>query len=310
MWSAGARSEQGMASIFGGFPAHPVSSSTVQPDKYPALPSLPKNLEKAGYSTAFYFGGQLIYGNIKGYIYFNGFDKIMEGENFPDSLPRGKLGIHDQFTLGYLARDLGTLREPFFASLFTVSTHSPWDQPYPKPLKWGDNEQEYINGALYTDHCLGNFFREVRTKPWYANTLFIIVADHSHNSYYNWHPNTREYHRIPMLFVGGSIKPEFRGTRWSKMGNHHDLPAIISAQLELPANEFRWSKNLFNPYAPDFAYFTNEDGAGWIRPGVHISYDVGVNMFYAFEAPEQYRDSLLGEAHAYLQVLFDEYLRQ
>ncbi len=308
LYASGARSEQGMASIFGGFPSHPISCITVQPDKYKKVPSLSRDLENEGYSTAFYFGGQLIYGNIKGYIYYNGFQKIMEVYDFPVEFPKGKLGIHDEFTLGYMADDLDGFRQPFFAALFTVSTHSPWDQPYAKPLTWGDNEREYINAALYTDHCLGAFFRQVSTKSWYDSTLFIIVADHSHNSYYNWHPHSREYHKIPMLFFGNVIREEYRGTTLSKMGNQHDIAATLLGQLDLPAQQFHWSKNLFNPYVPDFAYFTNEDGAGWIRPDGYFSFDQNVPNFYFFESSEKLKDTLILEGKAYLQEVFKEYL--
>jgi len=308
LYASGARSEQGMASIFGGFPSHPISCITVQPDKYKKVPSLSRDLQNVGYSTAFYFGGQLIYGNIKGYIYYNGFQKIMEVYDFPDRFPQGKLGIHDEYTLGYMADDLEGLKPPFLAALFTVSTHSPWDQPYEKPLKWGDNEREYINAALYTDHCLGEFFEKVAAKPWYDSTLFIIVADHSHNSYYNWHPHSREYHRIPMLFYGNVIKEEFRGTTWSKMGNQHDIPATLLAQLDLSADQFHWSKNLFNPYVADFAYFTNEDGSGWIRPDGYFSFDQNSPGYYFIEPSETRQDTLIMEGKAYLQEVFKEYL--
>jgi len=308
IFASGARSEQGMASIFGGFPSHPISCITVQPDKYKKVPSLSRDLQSVGYSTAFYFGGQLIYGNIKGYIYYNGFQKIMEVYDFPSRFPQGKLGIHDEYTLGYMADDLEGLKQPFFAALFTVSTHSPWDQPYEKPLEWGDNEHEYINAALYTDHCLGEFFKQVSTKPWYDSTLFIIVADHSHNSYYNWHPHSREYHRIPMLFYGNAIKKEFRGTTWSKMGNQHDIPATLLAQLDIPARQFHWSKNLFNPYVTDFAYFTNEDGSGWIRPDGYFSFDKNSRGYYFMEPSEKRQDTLVLEGKAYLQEVFKEYL--
>ncbi|NQV03402.1 MAG: sulfatase-like hydrolase/transferase, partial [Bacteroidia bacterium] len=308
IYASGARSEQGMASLFGGFPAHPISCLTVQPDKYKKVPSLSRNLEKEGYTTAFYFGGQLIYGNIKGYIYYNGFQKIMEVYDFPDELPQGKLGIHDEYTLGYMVDDLDGFRQPFFAALFTVSTHSPWDQPYEKPLTWGDNEREYINAALYTDHCLGEFFQQAATKPWFDSTLFIIVADHSHNSYYNWHPHSREYHKIPMLFSGKVIREEFKGIKWSRTGNQHDIPATLLAQMDLPALKFHWSKNLFNPYVADFAFFTNENGSGWIRPDGYFSFDLNIPDFYFYEPSLQRSDTLVQEGKAYLQEVFREYM--
>jgi phosphoglycerol transferase MdoB-like AlkP superfamily enzyme len=307
VYASGSRSEQGMASVFGGFPAHPVSSITVQPDKFVKLPSLTRDLMKSGYRTAFYFGGQLIYGNIKSYIIFNGFNKIMEGADFPTTMPQGKLGIHDEFTLGYMVNDVGQMDKPFFAALFTLSTHSPWDQPYKKPLKWGDNEQEYINAAYYTDHCLGEFIAAARTKPWFDSTLFILVADHSHNSYRNWHPHCREYHKIPMLFFGNAIKPEYRGTKWHKLGNQHDLAATILAQLGLPDRQFRFSKNLFNPGVQDFAYYTTEDGVGWIRDNGYFTYDKKPNFYYWW-TDAKLPDSIKQEGKAYLQTVFSTYM--
>jgi phosphoglycerol transferase MdoB-like AlkP superfamily enzyme len=309
IYASGARSEQGMASIFSGFPAHPISSITVQPDKFVKLPSLPRKLQKEGYSTSFYFGGQLIYGNIKSYIFFNNFDKIMEGADFPAAIPRGKLGIHDQYTLDYQLKELNTQRQPFLSALFTVSTHSPWDQPFPKPLKWGENEREYINAALYTDHCLGEYFDKARKESWYRNTLFIIVADHSHNSYRNWHPQSREYHKIPLLFYGDVIREEFRGKRWHKLGDQHDIPATVLAQLGLKHKEFHWSKDLFNPYTPDFAYFSTEDGVGWIRPDAYFSYDVKPDYYNFIEVKPELKDSIVREGKAYLQGVFGEYMK-
>ncbi len=307
VYASGSRSEQGMASIFGGFPAHPVSSITVQPDKFVKLPSLVLTLKEKGYATAFYFGGQLIYGNIKGYIIYNGFEKIMEVYDFPKSLPRGKLGIHDQFTLGYMEHDLARSKQPFFAALFTLSTHSPWDQPSEKPLKWGDNEQEYINAAWYTDRCLGNFFRQARQTNWYDSTLFILIADHSHNSYRNWHPQSKEYHRIPLLFVGPVIREEYRGTTISKTGNQHDIAATLLAQMGISSAPFRYSKNLLNPLVPDFAYYSTEDGVGWFSPDGYFTYDKGTDFYYWWSDPHLNEKNRL-QGQAYLQTVFSDYM--
>ena len=306
--ASGARSEQGMASILGGFPATPISSITVQPDKFVKLPSLTKILKNQGYGTSFYFGGQLIYGNIRSYIIFNSFDKIMEGKDFPEEIPRGKLGIHDQYTLDWQLRDMNREKPPFFSALFTVSTHSPWDQPFEKPLKWGDNEQEYINAAYYTDHCLGEYFEKAKGEPWFDNTLFIIVADHSHNSYRNWHPKSKEYHRIPLLFYGNVIKEEYKGTICHKLGNQQDIAATLLAQLRISSKEFRWSKNLLNPCTQDFAYFSNDDGCGWVRPDAWFSFDAGPNYYHFFQMDAEIKDSIVNEGKAYLQTVFLEYM--
>lgn len=310
LYSSGMRSEQGMASIFGGFPSHPISCSVVQPEKYPALPKLPELIKEKGYFTSFYFGGQLIYGNIKGYIYSNGFDRIVEGTDFPRDFPRGKLGIPDGYVLDYLAKELGKNQQPFFSAVFTISSHSPYDQPYEKPLKWGGSENDFINSAYYTDHCLGEFFKTVRNTAWYKNTLFVLLADHSHSSYYNWYPGQKQYRRIPMLLLGGALKEEYQGTVCNKLGNNYDFPATLLTQLGISDTAFHWSKNLLNPYSPEFAYFSNENGYGWIRPGMQYSLDIGKEWIYADEVPAGKKELMKTEGEAYLQCVFEDYLAQ
>jgi phosphoglycerol transferase MdoB-like AlkP superfamily enzyme len=305
--SSGSRSEQGMASIFGGFPAHPISAITKQPDKFVHLPSLVHIFNDLDYATSFYFGGQLIYGNIKGYIIYNGFKRIIEGDNFDKSVPQGKLGVHDEFTLDRLYRDLNNEKQPFFAGLFTLSSHSPYDQPMKEIFDWGGNENHFINSAYYADHCLGEFFEKARTQPWFDNTLFILTADHSHNSYKNWPYHTVEYHSIPVLFYGNVIKVEYRGIQWEQPGSQVDFAATILAQMELPHDQFNWSRNLFNPYAPKFRYFGFDNGVIWTEPGTGFSYDADLKMYY-WKNPENIGEQTIKNGKSYLQVIFQEYV--
>lgn len=306
--SSGSRSEQGMASIFGGFPAHPFSSITVQPDKSGKLPSLVKEFAGLGYTTSFYFGGQLIYGNIKGYIMANGFNKIREIYDFGDEALRGKLGVHDEFVLSRQLSELRNERQPFFSALFTLSSHSPYDEPMAEVLHWGKNERKYINSAYYTDKCLGEYFEKAKKEPWYANTLFILVADHSHNSYRNWDFNSPEYHHIPMLFYGDVLKDKFRGTKSNKMISHTDIPATLLAQLGRNHSNFHWSRNIMNPYSPEFNYFTMDNGLGWIRPSGCWTYDYTTSSVILNTFPANEKEKAMKEGKAYLQRVFQEYM--
>ncbi|MEZ5197289.1 MAG: sulfatase-like hydrolase/transferase [Bacteroidales bacterium] len=77
LYATGNRSEQAMASIFGGFPSTPLASITHNLDKILKLPSLIRIMNREGYQTSFYFGGQLIYGGIKSYLMANDFDRIL-----------------------------------------------------------------------------------------------------------------------------------------------------------------------------------------------------------------------------------------
>lgn len=307
-YATGPRSEQAMGSIFSGFPAHPISSVTVQPDKFSKLPTITQQLIDTGYHTSFYFGGQLRYGNIKGFILYNGFKRIIEHTDFGNDVIRGKLGVHDEFVLSRQISELNKEKEPFFSALFTLSSHSPYDQPMEKVINWGDNENAYLNSAYYTDKCLGNYFEEARKQPWYEKTLFIIVADHSHNSYRNYSFVTPYYHRIPLLFYGEVIKEEFRGSKNNKISNQMDIASTLMHQLGLNSEPFVWSRNLFNPYSPKFGYYSFEEGFGWITPVGHFVYEPRIDHYHEDAIPENMKEPIRKQGKSFLQVLFNEYM--
>jgi phosphoglycerol transferase MdoB-like AlkP superfamily enzyme len=306
-YASGNRSEQAMSAIFGGFPATPITAITHNLDKVVNLPSLTEILKDAGYFSSFYFGGHLMYGGIKSYVNIAGFEHITEIYDLPDSLPRGKLGVHDEYLYDFQLNELQQMSQPFFSVIFSLSTHSPYDQPMEKVLDWGGSENEYINSAYYTDRCLGEYFRKASQSNWYDSTLFIIVADHSHNSYRHWHVTSPEYRHIPMLFYGNVIKEEFRGTEVGRLSSQVDIPLTLLKQLHLESDGFFWSRDLFNPYSPEFVFYEATNGVGWIRPYGHFVWDKNIG-YTQMEVPDARKDSLINEGKAYLQVLFRDFM--
>ncbi len=304
----GNRSQQGMAAIYGGFPSIPYTAITAHYAKFVRLPSLARELKNAGYYTAFYFGGQLTYGGLRAYMMYNGFDRIMEEKDYDASIPRGKLGVHDQYTMDHLLEELNAAPRPFFSSLFTLSSHSPYDQPMEKVLDWGGKENQYLNSAYYTDRCLGDFFREARKQEWYANTLFIILADHSHNTYRNHWVDTPPYRHIPLLLAGEVIQPGYRGSKVPRISSQVDLAASLLAQLNLDHQAFRWSKNLFNPYQQAFAYFEIEVGCGWVRTDGSLVYRKTSDQFELQRFPAETQAVRKKEALSYLQEVFQQFI--
>lgn len=309
-YAGGKRSEQGLAAMFSGFPPHPYTSITVQPDKYKHLPSIVKKINAQGYHSSFYFGGQLIYGNIKSYIIFNQFHRIKEIYDFKLPHIKGKLGIHDEYTLSELLHDLASEPTPFFSALFTLSSHSPYDQPMEEKLHWGDNERNYINSAYYTDWCLGKFFEQARHQSWYPNTLFILVADHSHNSYRNWHPNSFEYNRIPILFYGDVIRDDLKGSQIDRLVSQTDVGTTLLEILKIPTQEFYWGRDMFNPDFHEFTYLTFDYGVGWKVPQGEYIWDDHLKIPFKMTIPNDVHIKYEKDAKAFLQVLFDEYLHQ
>jgi phosphoglycerol transferase MdoB-like AlkP superfamily enzyme len=241
-------------------------------------------------------------------MYFNRFDRIIEGADFSEDVPRGKLCIHDEFVytlqLNYLRKET----QPFFAALFTGSSHSPYDMPFRKKITWGGDEMKYVNSIAYADSCLFDFVQRAKKEKWFNNTLFVFVADHSHRSPRGWTPHQPEYRRIPMLFWGNVLKDEYKGHRFKKVCSQVDIAATLLNQLGLPAHEFEWSKNLFNPFSGEFAYYETRDGFGFVRNGSYIVYSHTENKFHyeKTRSPEE-KAKMEKEGKSYLQTVFQQF---
>ncbi len=306
-YASGSLSDQGMAAVFSAFPAQSRTSIITQPDKYEHLPCLNKNLKAAGYSTSFMFGGQLSYGNIRSYMYFNEFDKIIEGEDFDASVPQGKLGAHDEYLYQRQIAELKSTQEPFFASMFTLSTHGPYDYEKRKDLDWGDKERDYVNSVHYADECIGEFITAARNEKWFDNTVFIFVSDHSHNSPKNFAHNEPAYRRIPLLFCGPAIDSLYRGMKMDFIASQTDLAATLLAQLNIESKDFIYSKNLFNPFAKRHAYYSYEQGTAWIEDEQFVvwNYDNSV-PFHQTKSPSD-STRLIRRAQMFTQKVTTQY---
>lgn len=68
-------------------------------------------------------------------------------------------------------------------------------------------------GVKYTDYAIGEFIAQARTKPWFADTLFIITADHC--AAVAGEPRLPvEKSRIPLImYAPAMVKPGFRNAR-------------------------------------------------------------------------------------------------
>ena len=67
-------------------------------------------------------------------------------------------------------------KKPFFSVAMTTSNHRPFTYPDGKidiPSHTGRN-----GGVKYSDYAIGRLMAEAKKKPWFHDTIFVIVADH------------------------------------------------------------------------------------------------------------------------------------
>ena len=273
IYATGGTSEIGNASIFGGYPALPEISISMQPDKHRKLPCLNEDLEKWGYSTGYLFSGDLKYGNIGGYFTDHGFDVVEDENNFPGGLKRGKLNYFDKDLYAILQQKMNGLKEPFLQCGFTGSTHSPYDYPEKnKFTKFGGDEGTFMNSMSYADKCLNDFLINCKKESWYKNTIFVMIADHGHASNKLQNPNLSGYFHVPLLIFGEPIKDKFRGKKVNALGSQTDIVRTLLYQLGGDYERYVWAKDLLNPRVPEFALHTINRGYGWVTPTGNFTY--------------------------------------
>lgn len=310
IYSSGTRTDQGIVSLLNGWPATPYYSIMRSTEKSKALPSLPAFFLSKGYETSFFYGGESNFSNLNMYCTSQKFQNIIDINSFSILVPRGRWGVDDEYVFNRQLDQKLNGKEPFFCAIMTLSNHEPFDVPLPVRFTGTTDADKFRNSAAYTDASLGNYFAKARTQPWYKNTLFIITADHGHSLPGNKNIYYPESHKIPFVFYGDVVSPEFRGAVITKTGGHHDLAGTLLPQLEMDAhNSFRWSKNLLNPTVKSFAYFQIEHVLGWIEPDYWYGYSYNRNKFLArsYNVPMTKLDTLSLQGKAFIQLLYEQY---
>jgi phosphoglycerol transferase MdoB-like AlkP superfamily enzyme len=309
-YSSGFRTDQGLCTILSGFPSQPNNSIITTPDKAEGLASIVQELAKDGYSTSFYYGGEVEFANMKSYLLNCGFSNITDKNSFRADQYNSKWGVHDGPVFDRQLSGLRKEKHPFFSTLLTLSTHEPFEVPGPTPFTGEDLPSKFRKSAWYTDKCLGEYFAKAKLEPWYKNTVFVLVADHGHHLPNNRNLAFPDSRRISFMIMGGALSEEYRGKTIDKVVEQTCIPSTLLAQLGKDTKLFPWSRDVFDPGYKEFAYYSLENVLGWITPQQRIVYTYVPPRVDKLEAvtDSTLNDSLLTDAKAYLQALYDQYL--
>ena len=209
----GRKSIDAMPSVISSIPSIevPYVLSHFSGNKVNSIASL---LKQKNYYTAFFHGapngsmGFDAFANLSGFHHYFGKSEYNNDADFD-----GIWGIWDEPFLQFFAKKMNTFKQPFFTTLFTVSSHHPYNLPdgYENKFKSGPHPVHRTIG--YTDYSLKRFFETAQTMPWFKNTLFVITADHASAEInvpeYN---SAWGYFSIPVFFYqagenGGGLRP-------------------------------------------------------------------------------------------------------
>lgn len=277
IYNDGQRSEKGLVSVLSGYPAQTTTSIIKHNAKVLKLPVLAKDFKANGYSTAYYYGGDIGFANMRTYLISSAYDRYVTQDDFSADQLQSKWGAQDGYVFDRLFNDLKREQGPFFYTFFTSSSHEPFDVPMKTVIKGTDDDSKFKNSAHYTDKCLGEFIRKAKKSSWWNNTLIVIVADHGRSCPSSLKMFDEKRNRIPMLWIGGALK--VKGAKIDKLGVQHDLAATLLAQLKMDSKRYTFSRNLLDKNFKDWSMFTFNNGFGYAEGSSVVVYDNVGNVY-------------------------------
>lgn len=306
MYASGDRSEKGMVALLSGYPVQTTTSIIKTPKKTEKLPQLSQVFKQQGYHTSYYYGGELEFANIKSYLLNGGYGRLIDKYDFPSSSYNSKWGAHDHVLFDKVLQDLKKQDEPFFTTVYTLSSHEPFEIPIDPKFPGKDNEALFRNSVYYTDWALGRFIEEAKKQHWWQNTLVILVADHGHPLPGNDATHQTSKFRIPFIITGGAVKEN--GLKINTIGSQTDIATTLLAQLNLPKESFKWGRNLLAPIADPFAFYVFNDGFGFVTEQGELTVS---NLSKKIITQDNgVTEEQLKNGQAYMQYSFEDFIKK
>lgn len=269
IYASGDRSDKGIVAILSGYPAQPTTSIIKFPKKTQNLPSLAKTFADSSYSTAYYYGGDINFANMRSFVVSSGFNQIIAMDEFDSKYYNSKWGVHDNFMFDRFFDDINKESGKFFKTFFTLSSHEPFDVPMKNHFADNSEPNRYRNSVLYADSCLGDFIRKAKKTDWWQNTLIVLVADHGTRlpeglSVYDINKFT-----IPMVWTGGAVNQK---AIINKIGSQTDIAKTLLSQINMNAKDYIFSNNLLLE-SQGYAFYNYNNGFGFIDKSGKFIFD-------------------------------------
>lgn len=294
-YANGRQSIHGMSSILAGIPTFAVAYTSSPYVKQPTQ-SIVSVCNEMGYDTSFFHSapngsmGFLGFSNILGFQHYYG-----KTEFNNDAFYDGIWGIWDEPFFQFMNQTLSQKQQPFMGTIFTVSSHHPFKIPEQYEGKFDKGNIPIHQCIGYTDFALRKFFESAQKEDWYANSLFVFVADHPNQTYYDLYKQPITNMGVPILFFSPN-------QRWVPQGISHDVAQQIDiyptlADLMGYHHPLRsWGRSLFNPQQPPTAYVSSGQFYQMIKGNYIYQLDLEGNPRGVFQKDDEaLKNNLLGK---------------
>jgi phosphoglycerol transferase MdoB-like AlkP superfamily enzyme len=259
IYSAGIHTFNGVFSTLFSFPGiylqHPMKESSMF--KYNGIGN---TLLKNGYTTAYFTTHDGQFDNIEGFLKNNDFEYVITLADYPSGIAHTTLGVPDDYMFEYsmpLLDQFSLEGKPFFAAFMTASDHGPFYLPSYYNPRSKDIRDQMVE---YADWSLKKLVTLASKKDWFANTVFVFVADHGApiNAVYDI---PLDYHHSPLIFYAPDIIKD--PVNYDVMGGQIDVFPTIMGILNQDYVNNTLGIDLRKEHRPCI-YFNHEDQFGVI----------------------------------------------
>lgn len=249
-YATGTRTDRGLEAITLSIPPTPGRSIVKRVGRESGFASLGQQLSAVGYDSVFVYGGRGYFDNMNAFFSGNGY-RVVDQTSVDESQIRFKnaWGMSDEDLYSQalsLADEDYAKKKPFFLQLLTTSNHRPYTYPDGKiDIKSGNGR----DGAVkYTDYAIGKFLESARAKPWFDNTIFVFVADHTAGSAGKEDLPINNY-QIPLLIYAPKM---IEARESAQLASQIDLAPTLLGLLNMSYESTFFGRNLLqeNPLPP------------------------------------------------------------
>lgn len=219
------------------------------------VPGISGMLKSQGYFNIFQIPHRRTFDNMGAFLWRHQFDSVVDYANIPENLRGGNnWGVCDHRLFRYAIRNMDQLTargKRVFSGILSISDHPPYEIPADAPaaLLQGDPKNHIVE---YADWSLQNFFDSASRRPWFNETIFILVADHGHYSGRADYPLPLDFHRIPCIMIApGSELPAMT---ISGLGSQTDILPILGWLLGADADPNCTGVNLLTHKRTDVTF--------------------------------------------------------
>lgn len=236
-YASGTRTVKGLEALSLALPPTPGQAIVRRPNNE-NLYTIGSVFKDKGYDVKFIYGGNSFFDNMGYFFGNNNYEVIDKADIRKDS-------IHHETAWGVADEDLFTKAigemdksykagKLFFNHVMTVSNHRPYTFPKGR-IDRNPDEQSREGAVKYTDYCIGKFLKEAKQRPWFNNTVFIVVADHCAKVAGKTEIPVNNYHIPCLIYSPSFIKPKIE----ERLTAQIDLAPTLLGLLNTPyTNKF------------------------------------------------------------------------